>query len=119
MKHCLVVDDSRVIRKVACRILKELQFETVEATDAESALDACRERMPDAILLDAPQPGTVEFLKNLRRERNGSHPVIVLCTTQNDVTFIEEGIGAGANDYLMKPFDQEILHEKLAQVGLI
>lgn len=119
MKHCLVVDDSRTTRKVACRILEQLEFETAEATDTESALDACRARMPDAILLDAPQPGGVEFLKSLRRERNGSHPVVVLCTTQNDVTCIEEGIVAGANDYLMKPFDQDVLHEKLAQVGLI
>jgi two-component system chemotaxis response regulator CheY len=119
VKHCLVVDDSRVIREVACRILEELEFETQEASDAESALHACRARMPDAILLNAPQPGGVEFLKKLRRERNGSRPVVVLCTTQNNVTCIEAGIVAGANDYLMKPFDQDVLHDKLMQAGLI
>jgi two-component system chemotaxis response regulator CheY len=119
VKHCLVVDDSRVTREVARRILEDLAFETAEANDAESALLACRTRMPDAILLNAPQPGGTAFLKRLRRERNGSHPVIVLCTTQNNVTCIEAGISAGANDYLMKPFDQDVLHEKLVQAGLI
>lgn len=121
MKHCLVIDDSRVIRKIACRILEQLHFATEEAEDGAAALDACRARMPDAILLDGqlPQPGGVEFLRNLRREANGSHPVIVICTTENDVPRIAEAIGAGANDYLMKPFDRGILREKFAQVGLI
>ena len=119
MKHCLVVDDSRVIRKVACRILEQLHFATEEAEDAASALEACRTRMPDAILLDVPQPGGLEFLRSLRRERGGDRPVVVLCTTENDVPRIAEAIGAGANDYLMKPFDHGILHDKLAQIGLL
>jgi two-component system, chemotaxis family, chemotaxis protein CheY len=119
LKHCLIVDDSRVIRKVACRILEQLHFEVEEAEDAESALDACRSRMPDAILLDTPQPGNVKFLRTLRREENGARPVVVLCATENDVTRIAEAIDAGADDYVMKPFDRDVLHDKFAQVGLI
>ena len=66
MKHCLVVDDSRVIRKVACRILETLQFATEEAEDGAAALDACRSRMPDVILLDWQMPHMtgIEFLRN-------------------------------------------------------
>ena len=119
MKHCLVVDDSRVIRKVACRILEQLQFVAEEAENAASALDACRKNMPDAILLDAPQPGGIEFLRNLRRQSNGAHPVVVICTTENDVPRISEALRAGANDYVLKPFDLEILESKLAEVGLL
>lgn len=121
MKHCLVVDDSRVIRKVACRILEQLNFAAEEAEDVTSALSACRVHMPDAILLDGqlPQSGGVEFLRNLRREFNGSHPIVVYCTTENDVPRIAEAIGAGANDYVMKPFDRAMLREKFAQMGLI
>ena len=52
MKNCLVVDDSSVIRKVARRILEGLEFQISEAEDGEQALDACRQRMPDAVLLD-------------------------------------------------------------------
>lgn len=121
MKHCLVVDDSRVIRKIACRILEQFQFATEEAEDAQSALSACRARMPDAVLLDGqlPQAGGLEFLRNLRRERGGDRPVVVLCTTENDVPRIAEAIGAGANDYVMKPFDRGTLEGKLVQNGLL
>ncbi len=121
LKHCLVVDDSRVIRKVACRILEQLNFEADEAEDVASALDACRTRMPDAILLDGqlPQMGGIEFLRSLRRERGGERPIVLLYTTENDILRISEAMGAGANEYMMKPFDSAILKDKLMQVGLL
>jgi two-component system, chemotaxis family, chemotaxis protein CheY len=121
LKHCLVVDDSRVIRKVACKILEQLHFEAEEAENAMSALDACRNRMPDAILLDGqlPQTGGIDFLRSLRRERGGERPFVVLCTTENDISRISEAMVAGANEYMMKPFDRAILEDKLAQFGLL
>ncbi len=121
MKHCLVVDDSRVIRKVACRILQDLEFETGEAEDGLSALSACRARMPELILLDwnMPNMNGIEFLKTLRKERDGQRPVVVFCTTENDVAHITEALNAGANEYIMKPFDREIIEAKLAEVGLM
>ena len=121
MKTCLVVDDSRVIRKVTCRILRELAFETAEADDGETALLACRSKMPDVILLDwnLPHMNGIEFLKALRGERNGSVPVVVFCTTENDVAHITEALGAGADEYIMKPFDRSIIEAKFAEVGLM
>jgi len=121
MKSCLVVDDSRVIRKVACRIMNDLGFETAEAEDGITALESCRAQMPEMILLDWSMPNMsgVEFLKALRRERDGEKPVVVFCTSENDVTHITEAMGAGANDYVLKPFDRESLAAKLADVGLI
>ena len=121
LKHCLVVDDSRVIRKIACRILEQLRFETEEAEDAASALNACRKRMPDAVLLDGqlPQPGGIEFLRGLRREQGGERPVVVYCTTENDVSRIVEAIGAGADDYVLKPFNRNSIHDTLAENGLL
>ncbi|MGH6871159.1 MAG: response regulator [Rhizomicrobium sp.] len=121
MKHCLVVDDSRVIRKVACKILESLDFETDEAEDGPTALDHCRMRMPQLILLDWQMPNMsgVEFLRTLRRERNGQAPIVVFCTTENDVGHISEAMGAGANEYVVKPYDRDILKAKLAQVGLV
>jgi len=120
MKSCLVVDDSRVIRKVACRIMNDLGFETAEAEDGITALESCRAHMPEMILLDWSMPNMsgVEFLKALRREREGAKPVVVFCTTENDVAHITEAMGAGANDYVMKPFDRDSLAAKLADVGL-
>jgi two-component system chemotaxis response regulator CheY len=121
VKHCLVVDDSRVIRKVACRILESLQFVTEEAEDGAAALDACRSKMPDVILLDWQMPHMtgIEFLRTLRRQNDGTSPIVVFCTTENDVGHITEALNAGANEYIMKPFDREILEAKLMQVGLL
>ena len=121
MKFCLVVDDSRVIRKVACRILADLSFETEEAEDGEAALLACRRKMPDAILLDWHMPNMdgIAFLRKLRGEHDGGHPVVVFCTTENDVAHITEAMGAGADEYIMKPFDRSIIEAKFAEVGLV
>jgi two-component system, chemotaxis family, chemotaxis protein CheY len=121
MKNCLVVDDSSVIRKVARRILEGLQFQISEAEDGEQALDVCRQRMPDAVLLDwnMPKMDGYEFLRVLRRMPDGDRPKVVFCTTENDVAHIARALHAGANEYIMKPFDKEIVEAKLQEVGLI
>jgi Response regulators consisting of a CheY-like receiver domain and a winged-helix DNA-binding domain len=121
MKTCLVVDDSRVIRRVACAILKDLAFHTEEAENGIDALSACRRQMPDVILLDWQMPSMsgVEFLKALRREISGKQPVVLFCTTENDSSNISEAVNAGANEYLVKPFDHAILKAKLAEVGMV
>jgi two-component system chemotaxis response regulator CheY len=121
MKTCLVVDDSSVIRKVARRILEGLEFQIEEAEDGEKALDACRLHMPDAILLDwnMPKMDGYEFLRSLRRMPGGNEPKVVFCTTENDVAHIARALHAGANEYIMKPFDREIVESKFQEVGLI
>ena len=121
MKVCLVVDDSSVIRKVARRILEGLEFEIVEAEDGEQALEACRMRMPDAVLLDwnMPKMDGYEFLRSLRRLPHGDRSKVVFCTTENDVAHIARALHAGANEYIMKPFDKEIVEAKFQEVGLI
>jgi two-component system chemotaxis response regulator CheY len=121
MKTCLVVDDSSVIRKVARRILEGLEFEIAEAEDGEQALDTCRGKMPDAILLDwnMPKMDGYEFLRLLRRLPDGDRPKVVFCTTENDVAHIARALHAGANEYIMKPFDKEIVEAKFQEVGLI
>jgi two-component system chemotaxis response regulator CheY len=77
--------------------------------------------MPDAILLDASMPNMsgVEFLRALRREPNGRKPVVVYCTIENDVTAITEAVGAGANAYILKPYDKAAVEAKLSDAGLI
>jgi two-component system chemotaxis response regulator CheY len=119
--HCLVVDDSAVIRKVARRILEGLRFEISEAEDGSRALASCVSRMPDAILLDWNMPvmDGYEFLKALRRMDKGRQPKVVFCTTENDVAHIARAMHAGADEYIMKPFDKEILVSKFQEVGLV
>jgi len=121
MKTCLVVDDSSVIRKVARRILEGLEFEIVEAEDGEQALDVCRRQLPEAILLDwnMPKMDGYEFRRMLRKLPGGDSPKVVFCTTENDVAHIARALHAGANEYIMKPFDKEIVEAKFQEVGLI
>ena len=121
MKTCLVVDDSSVIRKVARRILEGLDFKITEAEDGQQALEQCRGAMPDAVLLDWNMPvmDGYDFLKALRRVPGGDTPKVVFCTTENDVAHIARALSAGANEYIMKPFDKEIVEAKFQEVGLI
>jgi two-component system, chemotaxis family, chemotaxis protein CheY len=121
MRTCLVVDDSTVVRKIARRILEEMDFHVVEAEDGEKALVACKAAMPEAVLLDWNMPNMdgYEFLGNLRRMPGGDTPKVVFCTTENDIDHISRALAAGANEYIMKPFDKEIISAKFAEVGLI
>ena len=121
MKTCLVVDDSSVIRKVARRILEGLDFQISEAENGEEAIEACRQQIPDAILLDwnMPKMDGYDFLRALRRLPHGDALKVVFCTTENDVAHIARALHAGANEYIMKPFDSEIIESKFTQVGLI
>lgn len=120
MKTCLVVDDSRVVRKVARKILEELEFACVEAEDGKVALDHCMSKMPDAVLLDWNMPvmNGIEFLRALRQLARGADPKVVLCTTENDLNHIQEALSAGANEYIMKPFDSDVFDSKLKMAGL-
>src|SRR5487761_2063291 len=121
MKQVLVVDDSNVIRKVATRILESMRFQTTEAEDGRRALDMCHSAMPDAILLDWNMPvmDGFEFLKELRQMPGGLKPKVVFCTTENDVAHIARAIHAGADEYIMKPFDKQIVQSKLEEIGLV
>jgi two-component system chemotaxis response regulator CheY len=120
LKTCLIVDDSRVIRKVARRILEDMGFEIAEAADGMEALAWCRAALPDAILLDWNMPvmSGLEFLKHLRQEPGGDRPTVVFCTVENDLGRIREALDSGANEYIMKPFDGDIIASKFAQAGL-
>ena len=120
MKYCLVVDDSKVIRKVARHILETLNFTVDEAEDGREALDRCGTRMPDVILLDWNMPvmSGMEFLRALRQSDHADQPKVVFCTTENDVAHIRAAIAAGADDYVMKPFDRETILSKLQIVGV-
>jgi two-component system chemotaxis response regulator CheY len=121
MKTCLVVDDSRVIRKVARKIVEDMGFVCEEAGDGQEALTACRKAMPEAILLDWNMPvmNGLDFLIRLREEPGGKKPVVVFCTTENDMSHITQALRAGADEYVMKPFDGEIIGSKFAEAGLV
>jgi len=109
------------VRKIARRILEAMDFQIVEAEDGEKALEACKRAMPEAVLLDWNMPvmDGYEFLGNLRRMPGGDAPKVVFCTTENGMDHISRALDAGANEYIMKPFDKDIVAAKFQEVGLI
>ena len=119
VRHCLLVDDSRVIRKVAHRIISELGYQVTEAENGEEALARCKAAMPDLILLDWEMPvmSGVEFIAALRRIDGGVTPKVVFCTSKAETNNIYQGIGAGADEYVTKPFDEQTLLAKLQRIG--
>ena len=118
MKFFLITDDSSAVRKIARRLLQGMNFEVDEAEDGLIALEKCGRRMPDAILLDwnMPNMNGIDFLRALRRMEGGCAPKVILCTTMSEVNYITEAIEAGANEYLIKPFDAASLREKLGEL---
>lgn len=114
MKSCLIVDDSSVVRKVARRILEDLDYIVDEAEDGQEAFDKCRQEMPDVVLLDREMPvlSGIEFLKMLRGYIGGQAPRVIYMVTENDVGAVAMALKAGASDYMMKPFDRFQLESK-------
>lgn len=121
MTKCLIVDDSVVVRKLARMMVEGFGFDVAEAGDGASALEACRSEMPALVLLDWNMPvmNGMEFMQALRGMPGGAAVKIVFCTTENNMPAIETALSAGADEYIMKPFDAEILQSKFQQVGLI
>ena len=121
MKTCLVVDDSSVIRKVARRILEGLEFQIVEAEDGEQALEACQRqcRRRSCSTGTCRRWTATSSCARCAGCRAAIGPKVVFCTTENDVAHIARALHAGANEYIMKPFDKEIVEAKFQEVGLI
>lgn len=122
MTKCLLVDDSKVIRKVARKMLEELGFSDIhEAEDGQVALNFCQVNIPDFILLDWNMPvmDGMTFFKEFSNLDGASSCKVMFCTTENDISKIQQAIMQGASEYIMKPFDVEILRSKLSAIGLL
>jgi two-component system, chemotaxis family, chemotaxis protein CheY len=119
MTKCLIVDDSPTIRKLIRRIVSDWRFECHEAEHGESALKLCKEHKPDLIFLDWNMPVMtgIEFLEILRASETDHHPTVLFCTTESGFEFIQRGMKAGADEYIMKPFDKDVLSSKLEILG--
>ena len=121
MKHCLIVDDSSSIRKVAKRILQDLDFRTSEAETRRDALDICRAEMPDCIVVDwqMPDGDPMAFLTKLRALPGGNRPTIMYLTSENDPINVARALRSGADMHLMKPFDRDTFLRPFAEAGLV
>lgn len=121
MRRCLVVDDARVVRRVARKIFEDLGFTVEEAADGQEAVTAAQAHLPEVMLLDWNMPvmSGIECLTAIRGLPLAIQPRIIMCTTENEIEKITRALTAGADEYIMKPFDSDILRAKLEQVGLL
>jgi two-component system chemotaxis response regulator CheY len=121
MKHCLVVDDSGSIRKVARRILEAVDFRTSEAETRAAALDQCRAEMPDCVVVDwnMPDGDAIAFMQKLRKLPNGTRPTVMYLTSENDPIHVARALRSGADHHMMKPFDRESFLRPFVEAGLV
>lgn len=117
----LVVDDSKIVRKVTRNMLEPMGFTVDEAEDGQKAVEYCQSTIPDLILMDHNMPvmNGLDAVMTIRQLIGGDRPVIVMCTTMNEMEFIQKAMMNGANEFVMKPFDADILHGKFEQLGVL
>lgn len=120
MKKVLIVEDSSTIRHILSNIIRSLEMDVSEAVHGADALEKVGEVAPDLILLDWNMPvmDGLEFLKALR-SKDIPQPLVIFCTTENEIDKIQVALENGADEYIMKPFTKDILSDKLQQVGLL
>jgi two-component system chemotaxis response regulator CheY len=119
--RCLIADDSRIVRRVAVRILRDLGFEVMEAATGTEALDQCRLSMPDCVFVDWDMRGRsgLDVLHAVRELPGGDGVKIIFCTAERTPEKIMQALSAGADEYIMKPFDSDIVESKLMLTGLL
>jgi len=117
----LVVDDSRAIRSMMSRILKQLSFEIVEASNGREALQQLKQDgSPDLALVDwnMPEMNGLELVRAVRADASLNSLRVIMVTTETEMEHVAAALEAGANEYLMKPFTKEMVAEKLSVLGI-
>jgi two-component system chemotaxis response regulator CheY len=122
IRKALIVDDSRTIRMVLRKILRELGYEVCEAVDGKDALKVIEAEKAAVTLVltdwNMPVMNGLDLVKNLRQNPELASLKVIMVTTETEVDHIVSALEAGANEYVMKPFTKDILREKLEQVGI-
>ena len=119
--NALVIDDSRAMRMILGRMLRELGMEVAEAANGRLALDLLDEGLdPDLVLVDwnMPEMTGIEFVAAVRQPPYLSTARIVMVTTETEVPQIAQALASGADEYVMKPFTKESIFEKLQLLGI-
>lgn len=120
MKHILIIDDSPIIRRFGRLIFESLGFRVSEAETEPEALERGKAEAPDYILVDWIMPGVAshELIGKLRRALIEKPPYIIYLVTENDAGDINRAFKAGADDYLLKPFNRDIVEMKLHEIAV-
>jgi two-component system, chemotaxis family, chemotaxis protein CheY len=120
MPKCLIADDSPVIRMLLVKIMSNMHFEMLEAEDGEETVEIVELQEPDLIIMNSQLPilDGMDVLYKIRSSKHLKQPKIIFCSSVKDVDSIRDALRNGADDYLMKPFDEEIIISKLGILGM-
>jgi two-component system, chemotaxis family, chemotaxis protein CheY len=122
-RKALIVDDSKAIRIILGRILRELGYEVCEAVDGKDALKVIESEKAAVQLVLAdwnmPEMNGLDLIKHLRQNPELTSLKVIMVTTETEVDHIVSALEAGANEYVMKPFTKDIIRGKLEMVGIL
>jgi len=119
--QALVIDDSRAMRMILGRILRELGLDVAEAADGREGLQRLDAGLAPALVLvdwNMPEMSGIEFVEAVRKPPYDFGGKVVMVTTETEVLQVVRALEAGADEYVMKPFTKESIFEKLQLLGL-
>jgi two-component system chemotaxis response regulator CheY len=118
MLHCFVIDDSEIIRKYTRLIFESLGFRVSEADGSVAAMERLRSETPDYILVDwrMPETNSIELIGKIRALPGSERPYIIYSVTENDPLEIQRAISHGADTFLLKPYNRQIIEMKLQEI---
>lgn len=121
MLRCIIADDSKIMRMLLRKILENLNFEVDEAEDGEEVIELCAQTPADLIISDweLPLMDGIDVLYKIRADRKIRQPKFVFCSYQKDADTIRQALDGGADDFIMRPFDEDIVAAKLAILKLV
>jgi len=119
--RALIIDDSKAMRSILGRMLRGLGFEVVEAVNGRDAIKRLHETEKVELALvdwNMPEMSGFEFIRAVRAEHSYDGVLLVMVTTETEMEQVSKALEAGANEYVMKPFTQEVILEKLQMLGM-
>ena len=121
MATCLIADDSKVIRLLMSKIMNNLGFSVIEAEDGEDVVELAQTQTPDLIIMDwnLPVLDGIDALYKIKQLTRTQNIKVIFCSSSSDETKIHQAITGGADDYIIKPFDGDIIASKLTILGLL
>ncbi len=121
MQTCLIADDSKIMRMLLSKIMENFGYTVTEADDGEDLLEQCAKNMPDVIISDwnLPLIDGIDILYKIRADKKIKQPYFIFCSYIKDPEIIKQAIKGGADDFIMRPFDEDIIASKLKIIKIM
>lgn len=115
MTSCIIADDSKIIRMLLSKIMNNFGYEVTEVENGEELLSQCAKNMPNLIICDWNMPlvDGIDVLLKIRSDKKIKQPLFIFCSYITDTNIIAQALNAGADDFIMRPFDEDIIASKL------